>query len=156
MDTGTEPPGSRINPERIRKSASYRAALARAAKVLKKPEKLSRLVNEAIAKAGDLDRGPMAEARASLFALFRLLRAYATGDYRDVSWSNLVLVVSALVYFVMPVDLIPDIITALGYFDDAAIITWTISVMGDELEKFKRWESSRAAAPAVAVEVAED
>ncbi len=156
MDIGAEPKSSKINPERIRKSASYRAALARAAKVLKKPEKLTNLINDATQKAGSLDRGPIAEAKDSLFALFRLLKSYTKGEYRDLSWSNMVLVVSALVYFVMPIDLLPDIITGLGYLDDAAIITWTINALGQELEKFKSWEKSHPERPRQAVEMAED
>src|SRR6056300_1825276 len=121
MDTGAESQSSRINPERIRKSASYRSALARAAKMLKKPEKLTRLINDAVSKAGKIEKGPIVEAKESLFTLFRLLKTYATGEYRELPWSNLVLVVSAVVYFVMPVDLLPDIITGLGYLDDAAL-----------------------------------
>lgn len=158
MDTGAEPKSSKINPDRIRKSASYRAALARAAKVLKKPEKLTNLINDASAKAGALERGPISEAKESLFALFRLLKAYTTGDYRDLSWSNLVLVVSAIVYFVTPIDLIPDLITGLGYLDDAAIITWTINAIGHELERFKLWEKTHTAtaAPGFGAELAED
>lgn len=156
MDIGAEPKSSKINPERIRKSASYRAALARAAKVLKKPEKLTNLINDAAKKAGTLNKGPIAEARDSLFALFRLLKAYTKGEYRDLSWSNLVLVVSALLYFVMPVDLLPDIITGLGYLDDAAILTWTINALGHELERFKSWEKSHPEHPHRAVEMAED
>ena len=156
MDTEPEPQTSKINPQRIRKSASYRAALARAAKVLRKPEKLTLLVNEAAGKTRNLKKGPIRDASDSLHALFRLVRAYASGDYRRVSWSNLVLVVSALVYFVMPVDLIPDLITGLGYVDDAAIITWTINALGQELEKFRRWEDKRPPVESPIAEMAED
>lgn len=156
MDIGAEPKSSKINPERIRKSSAYRAALARATKVLKKPEKLTNLINDATHKAGTLNKGPIAEARDSLFALFRLLKAYSNGDYRDLSWSNLVLVVGAILYFVMPIDLLPDIIVGLGYLDDAAIITWTINSLGQELERFKRWETSHPAQPRRSVEMAED
>ena len=156
MDTASEPPSSKINPDRIRKSASYRSALAPSAKVLKKPEKLLHLVNEAIYKVSKLDKGPIAEAKGNLFALFRLLRHYATGSYRDVSWSNLVLVVTAIAYFVMPLDLIPDIFTGLGYLDDAAIITWTINSISQELEKFRLWEKNQPVKAPLAVEMAED
>ena len=156
MDTGPEPSSSRINPDRIRKSSSYRSALAKAAKVLKKPEKILNLVNEAINKIGTLNKGPIIEAKESMFALFRLLKAYAKGEYREVSWSNLVLVISALMYVVMPVDLIPDLITGLGYLDDAAIITWTINAMGQELDKFKIWENGHHRTTYSIVEMAED
>ena len=156
MDTDPGPRRSKINPDRIRKSASYRAALARSAKVLRKPEKLTRLVNEAVQKAAKLDRGPLIDARDNLFALFRLLKSYASGEYRQVSWSNLVLVVTAIAYFVMPVDLIPDLITGVGYLDDAAILTWTVNAIGRELDSFREWERQQSQVRVTAVEMAED
>lgn len=156
MDTGETSKPNRPSAERIRHSTAYRSALARAAKVLKKPEKLTKLVDEATAKAGKLEKGPIVEARDNLTALFRMVRAYGKSDYRSISWTNIVLVVGAIVYFVMPIDLVPDFIAALGYLDDAAILTWTVKAIGDELEKFKTWEKTQPGENLQPVVMAED
>ena len=74
----------------------------------------------------------------------RFILAYARGDYRQVSWQPLVLIVAAVLYFLMPVDVIPDFIVGLGYVDDAAVIAWVMSTVGFEVEKFRQWEASRA------------
>lgn len=156
MKTGEDSQPGKIRPARVRKSYSYRNAMARATRVLKKPEKLETLLIEARNKAAKLDKGPIGEARDSIFTLFRLVKAYARGHYRDISWSNLVLVVAALIYFVAPLDMLPDFLLALGYIDDAAILGWTIRAIADELARFAVWESDQGNRPARPVDSARD
>jgi uncharacterized membrane protein YkvA (DUF1232 family) len=69
---------------------------------------------------------------------------YATGEYREVPWKSLTLIVAAVLYFVMPIDLIPDFLVGVGYVDDVAVLAWVMSAVGSDLEDFRRWEASRA------------
>ncbi|MGM0454072.1 MAG: YkvA family protein, partial [Thermodesulfobacteriota bacterium] len=84
---------------------------------------------------------PLGEVWEYLMLLFRMLRAYLGGRYRDVSWQSLVAIVGALVYFVMPIDLIPDAVAGLGFADDAAVIAWTIQALREEIDRFSAWET---------------
>ena len=80
--------------------------------------------------------------------LVRLVRAWARGEYRDVSRSTIVMVLGALVYFVSPIDAILDTIPLIGYVDDAAVIAWVVSEVRVELDAFRSWEArTRPAAP---------
>lgn len=154
METGKGDRQYRLNPDRVRGSASYRSALAKAGKLLKKPQRLIDLVDTASAKAAKLHRGPIQEAKSKLATLLRLVKAYAVGDYRSVSWANLVMIVAAIIYFLSPLDLIPDFFAGLGYIDDATILSWTLRAIGDELSTFSEWEKSGGMAPTI--ELAED
>ena len=69
-----------------------------------------------------------------------LLQASVRGEYSGISSANLVLIIGAVVYFLMPADLVPDIIVGLGFTDDAAVIAGVVSAVKDELEKFKAWQ----------------
>jgi uncharacterized membrane protein YkvA (DUF1232 family) len=75
--------------------------------------------------------------------LVRLVRAWARGDYRDISKGTIALILGALVYFLTPIDAIIDQIPLIGYLDDAAIIAWVISEVRGEIEAFKAWEAKR-------------
>lgn len=77
-----------------------------------------------------------------LKAMLDLLRAWAKGTYQGISKANLLLIVGAVVYFLIPTDLLPDFIVGAGYVDDAMVITWAISTVKEELERFKRWRES--------------
>ena len=72
--------------------------------------------------------------------LLRFLRAWVQGDYRRVPWRTLTLVVAGLVYFVAPVDLLPDVLAGIGFVDDAAVIAYVLKTIRGDLERFETWE----------------
>ena len=55
---------------------------------------------------------------------------------KDISWYRKSIVVAALVYFIMPIDAIPDISPLIGYLDDLGVITAVIKYLGSELTQF--------------------
>ncbi|HEX7357472.1 MAG TPA: YkvA family protein [Ignavibacteriaceae bacterium] len=50
-----------------------------------------------------------------------------------VSWHRKAIVVMGLVYFISPIDTIPDIAPLVGYLDDLGVITALIKFLGSEL-----------------------
>ena len=108
------------------------------------PNKARKLLDDAVKKAKryERNRGPLADVWGYLTALFRLLRAYIRRDYRDIPWSSIVLVIVAIIYFVSPIDLIPDILPG-GYIDDAAVIAFVIAQIKADLDNFLAWEVER-------------
>lgn len=50
-----------------------------------------------------------------------------------VSWHRKAIVVMGLVYFISPIDAIPDIAPLIGYLDDLGVITALIKFLGSEL-----------------------
>ncbi|HEY3303226.1 MAG TPA: YkvA family protein [Candidatus Binatia bacterium] len=72
--------------------------------------------------------------------IFRLARAWLKGDYKDVSKKSLVVLVGALVYFLMPLDAIPDFIPGLGFMDDVTVVGLALAAVKSEVEKFRDWE----------------
>jgi uncharacterized membrane protein YkvA (DUF1232 family) len=55
----------------------------------------------------------------------------------------MLLVVAAVLYFVNPLDFLPDIIPVAGLTDDFAILLWVYGTIRQEIEKFLEWERSR-------------
>jgi uncharacterized membrane protein YkvA (DUF1232 family) len=51
----------------------------------------------------------------------------------EVSWHRKAIVVMGLVYFISPIDAIPDIAPFVGYLDDLGVITALIKFLGSEL-----------------------
>ena len=107
------------------------------------PEKSKKLLDEALKKAKEKekDKGPLADLWNNLTALFRLLQAYIRHEYTDIPWVSLVLVVVAIIYFVSPLDLIPDWVPVAGYLDDAAVIAFVITQIKADLNNFLQWEA---------------
>jgi len=106
------------------------------------PNKAKKLLDEAVKKTKNYEknRGPLAEVWVYLTALFRLLRAYIRKDYRDIPWVSIVLVIVAIIYFVSPIDLMPDIIPWIGLIDDASVIAFVVAQIKADLDNFLAWE----------------
>jgi uncharacterized membrane protein YkvA (DUF1232 family) len=77
---------------------------------------------------------------ADLAASWRLARAYLRGEYRAVRLRSVLAVIGGLLYFVSPVDLIPDFFVLLGFTDDAIVLSLAFSVVRQELAAFRAWE----------------
>ena len=50
-----------------------------------------------------------------------------------VKWYRKAIVVAALVYFIVPIDTIPDLTPLFGYLDDLGVITALLKYLGSEL-----------------------
>ncbi|MFZ0453690.1 MAG: YkvA family protein [Ignavibacteriaceae bacterium] len=50
-----------------------------------------------------------------------------------VSWHRKAIVAAALVYFISPIDAVPDIAPLIGYLDDLGVITALLKFLGHEL-----------------------
>ena len=96
-----------------------------------------RSVNWKDVKAGDV--------KEKFFTLGRLLKAYALGHYREIPWKPLLLLTAAVIYFVNPIDFLPDLLPAVGLTDDIGILMSVFTSFSGEIEKFTAWEKSRVA-----------
>ena len=120
-----------------------RFALNRARRLIASPRSLLRVVEQASRKQAAVGNRPSLKAvLEELKAMLGLLKAWATGTYQGPSKTNLLLIAGAVVYFLMPTDLLPDFIFGAGYVDDAMVITWVITTTKEELAKFKRWRAA--------------
>jgi uncharacterized membrane protein YkvA (DUF1232 family) len=106
---------------------------------LQDKDKAAELLRKARLKATQMPGG-LAGVWEDLQLLFRMLKSWLSGDYPGASWQTILLVVTAILYFVMPLDVIPDFIAGLGFFDDAAVIAYIVSIIKDELVAFAEWE----------------
>ncbi len=110
----------------------------RAAELVRSPDKLKEMVEEARAKAAGSGSspGPLAAVIEDLRTMFDLLRAVARGSYR-LRKETLILIAGAVLYFVIPIDVIPDFIPMAGFLDDAAVIAWVVRTCKTEIDLFR-------------------
>lgn len=67
-----------------------------------------------------------------------LLRSFVKKEYTDVPIGTITAIISALVYFVSPIDLIPDLLPG-GYVDDAAVIAACLKLIDSDVEDYIKW-----------------
>ncbi len=116
-------------------------ASKKAEEVLKKEEEIDQVVGRAINKAND-NREKIGSFWHDLRILLRMLGAYRRGEYRLIPWKTLVLMVAAIIYFLNPLDVIPDVITGLGFVDDATVIGLVANAIKDEIARFDSFQKN--------------
>lgn len=126
---------------RILNSIFYKSSFSKANRVSKNAKSLLNILRNALQKTKDLGTGGIFDLiRSKVVLVGKLVKAYAQGTYRDIEFKNLIIIVAGLIYFISPIDLIPDFLPLLGYADDVALLTFIVGSVSEELEKFELWE----------------
>jgi len=81
------------------------------------------------------------DVKDHLQVLGRLLKSYATREYTTISLKNAALSLAAILYFITPLDFIPDFLLA-GLIDDIALLGWVYHNLSDEIVRFLEWEEA--------------
>lgn len=128
-------------------SAFFKKFLASAESYIQQPSRLKKLLVDAFDKAREKKEiGAIAhDVWDTLQSLFRLVKLSASGEYTGLPSTTVVAAVAVLIYFISPIDLIPDFIPVIGLLDDMALVAWFSTSIKHELDKFHDWESAKAA-----------
>lgn len=121
----------------------FARATSRAGGYLRDPQRLVTLVEDAARKSRNPRSGRLGESLEEVKALLRLVLAYARGDYRGISREKLLGAVGAILYFLSPMDLVPDFLGPLGLADDAVILAFVLRTLREEIGHFLAWEEER-------------
>ncbi|MGM0805900.1 MAG: YkvA family protein [Bacillota bacterium] len=111
--------------------------------VLESSTQTGELVTEAEKKSSQPDKQGLSNLGSQVKALVRMVKSYKRGDYRDVSKKSLLLVVAGLLYFVSPIDAVPDFLIGAGLLDDATVLAFIFSTLSTEIEAFQTWEEEK-------------
>jgi uncharacterized membrane protein YkvA (DUF1232 family) len=110
---------------------------------LKSPHKTEGLLKKAFKKAM-VNKVSLGEAYGKLQLFLDLARAYTKGEYRNVSTGTILSVLGAIIYFISPLDVVPDFLVGMGILDDAAVIGFTLKKISGELNDFKLWQKNKS------------
>jgi len=119
-----------------------RRLILKAARLVKNTHQTVEAVSRGAQKA-DKHRHALAAVWDELSSLLRMVRGWGTGAYGEVPWKTIVLSTGAILYFLDPIDLVPDFIPVFGFIDDLAVLRWVIAAIQSDLSKFRAWERSR-------------
>lgn len=123
-----------ISPEKAKQTLNEQAEKVTdrdLEKVLAKEKKIEDKFRNNDSISGYLDRAK---------SMFGLIRDYWSGNYRQVPWKTIAAVAGALLYVLMPLDLIPDFIPVAGFLDDAGVIAACLKLVSDDLVTYEKWK----------------
>lgn len=120
----------------------YKKYLDTAKTYLNNKTKSNELLDEATTKS-NTNKNALEEGWDNLQSLIAMFRSWVKGEYKEIPTKTILSIIAAIIYFVSPLDFLPDFILGLGFADDAAIIGFTIKQITEELDKFKIWQAEQ-------------
>lgn len=116
-------------------------ALQKAAKLVGRPGQLVLLVARLGFKMKAIDPTMLTrDVKEKLHLFARMAMAVGRGHYRHLSIKSATIIVAGIVYFINPLDLIPDFVAGLGFTDDITVLLWVYKSVGQEVNRFLLWE----------------
>lgn len=127
----------------MRKNVFFDLALNKAPALLGKKGRVLSLLVKMTSKLRNISFKDI-QIKEKFFTLGRMVKAYALGHYREIPWKTLLMITAVVIYFVNPIDIIPDWIPGLGLTDDFGILATVYASVKNEVDKFLSWERLRA------------
>ena len=116
---------------KILKSIFFKSATRKAGKYAGGGLAVLELLREALTKAKDVagneNKGVGQILLDKITTLSRMVKCYFSGEYRIIPWGSIVKIIAVLIYFISPIDVIPDFLPLVGFTDDLAITMWLFS-----------------------------
>jgi uncharacterized membrane protein YkvA (DUF1232 family) len=81
------------------------------------------------------------KALENVRVLYALFKDSVKGDYK-LHPANIAMIGGGLLYFILPVDLIPDFIPIVGYLDDLAVLTTIVNSLTEEIIAYRHWRAN--------------
>jgi len=132
---------------RILKSVFFKRATGKAGQYARNTGTILQLLRDVLSKTNTLKGENYDSFREKITVLARLLKSYTKGEYRVVPWKSLTRIIAVLIYFISPIDVIPDFLPVIGLTDDIALVVWLFNAVSDDLEAFRAWDANRNTVP---------
>ena len=107
-------------------------------------DKIKGLLHSVSEKMKEIAQNPAVKESIGQFEVaFRMVKAHVTNEYKGISNRTLGMLVLGLLYFVLPLDFLPDFIPVIGYVDDLTVIVAIFKSLSSDIEKFLEWERTK-------------
>ncbi len=120
----------------------YEKSRKAAEEMVNDPESVREKVEAAEAKLERTKKGPLGAILEEIKLMIALVKDFIQGRYRDIAMGTIVTVLGGLLYFLSPIDLIPDFLAGIGFVDDAAVLGFVLKNIHGELEKYSLWKAN--------------
>jgi len=71
---------------------------------------------------------------------YEMIKDFKSKRYVDVPWRTITLIIGAVLYFINPFDIIPDILPVIGFTDDAVAFAAIFRSVQGDLLRYCEWK----------------
>ncbi len=131
--------GKRLSKEKIKEQIDKFSEKAK--KIIDNPEKVSAVLEKAGSLCDDLSHLRIIGKHfreASLVC--NMLNDYICKRYTKIPTATVITLLAAVLYFVSPIDIIPDFLPLIGHLDDMIVFGFVQDAAKADLKKYEKWK----------------
>ncbi len=105
--------------------------------------KLDQIVSEekkVHVKSSALDSSKFSRFIKQMKLAMSLIKDFRNKSYTDIPWRSIAMIAAAILYFVNPFDMVPDMLPVFGMADDAMLFAALFKSIQTDLEKYGNWK----------------
>lgn len=115
----------------------------KASVLIKDKAKAKKTVEEAFSKAS-ANQSSLGGTWQKLQLLYAISRDYLNGSYTEIPKRSIIAIIGGLIYFLSPIDIVPDFIPVVGFVDDVFVLNLVYKQLIKDLEKYKAWRKGQS------------
>lgn len=127
--------------KKVEENKTFKKALKKGENVIDNKERVNSILEKTIKKLAKV-KDKTKEFKDNLGVALSLVKDWVTGNYKEVPKKTIIYLIGAFIYFLMPIDMIPDFIFKFGLLDDVAVLNFVLSSFIDDIEKYKKFKSN--------------
>ena len=141
-------PSKKVGPQLDKINKEFNKSKNKAESLIKDKDKVKDVLDKATKKANKMKKsdgtmGPIEKIWDTLQLMFGITKDWMTGKYKDVPIGSMIAIIAGLIYFLSPIDVIPDFIPVIGYLDDVLVIGLVAAQVDSDLQKYKKWKEKQ-------------
>jgi uncharacterized membrane protein YkvA (DUF1232 family) len=114
----------------------------RATLILNDKSKASGTIKDALGKAIN-NKSDLDGVWTKMVLLFGVAKDYVNGDYTEIPKRSIIAILGGIIYFLSPLDIVPDFVPLLGFMDDIFVLNLVYKQVLKDLEKYKIWKDAQ-------------
>lgn len=119
----------------------FKGLFSKAKRYLDDRKRLKKLLSKASDKSMSLkDENKRKAFKDDINSSIMLLKDWSNKEYTAIPKKSILSIIAALIYFVIPTDLIPDFILGTGFLDDAAVLSFLFASIKGDIEDYKLYK----------------
>ena len=101
--------------------------------IIKEEKKISR-------KSSKVDSDRFSKFIKQMKLAMGLIKDFRNKSYTDIPWRSIAFITAAVLYFMNPFDVVPDMLPVFGFGDDAMLFAALFKSIQTDLEKYGEWK----------------
>ena len=116
----------------------------KAKRIAEDDDKMGQLIRSVIDKVDELgENASLKKLINKVEKLIKMVKSYYHGEYTQYPKRTLLLILFGLIYFLMPIDAIPDFIPIYGFIDDLTVLLWVYRSIRKDIDAYDEWEKQK-------------